>query len=70
MTDRIQALTVTLADDLREDDAEQLINAIHQLRGVLAVDKHVVRNADAHVARTRVTHELIGELLTILNKSS
>jgi hypothetical protein len=41
MSDRYYALTVVLADDVRDDDAEPLINAIKQLRGVATVTPHV-----------------------------
>lgn len=38
MTDRHSGYVVTLAENLREDDAQGIINAIRQLRGVLAAD--------------------------------
>jgi hypothetical protein len=34
MSDRFSGLVVILADDVREDDAQPLISAIGQLRGV------------------------------------
>jgi hypothetical protein len=37
MTDRYAALVVTLKADIREDDAEPLIDAIRLLRGVASV---------------------------------
>jgi hypothetical protein len=37
MTDRYCGFAVTLASDLREDDAESTINAIRHIKGVLAV---------------------------------
>jgi len=42
MTDRYDYLTVALDRDIREDDAEALIQAIAMLRGVLRVEPHVV----------------------------
>ena len=51
MTDRYSSLTVVLERDIRDDDAEPLIAAIRQLRGVLRV---VPKVADAgEVARQR-----------------
>ena len=41
MTDRFDSLTIVLETDIREDDAEHLINAIKQLRGVLEVTGNV-----------------------------
>ena len=41
MTDRINALLVTLVRDLRDDDAQATIDAIRQIKGVLAVEPHI-----------------------------
>lgn len=41
MTDRIKGLTVTLVNDLRDDDAQPIIDAILLLKGVLEVTTHV-----------------------------
>ena len=57
MTDRFNKLVVVLDKDLREDDAEPLMNAIRQMRGVLSVEGNVVTTGD-HVATVRVKHEL------------
>ena len=42
MTDRVQALTVYLDDNYREDDAGELIAAISLLRGVASVNSTIV----------------------------
>lgn len=57
MTDRYNQLVVVLDKDLRSDDAEPLMNAIRQMRGVLSVEGNVVTGAD-HAATVRVKHEL------------
>ena len=41
MTDRFNALTVALEKDIRIDDAEGIMNAIRQLRGVISVSGNV-----------------------------
>ena len=61
MTDRLNLLSVVLHHDIREDDAEDIINAIKMVKGVLSVTPHVVDYAD-HIAFQRVRHE-IGEKL-------
>lgn len=38
MTARHAGYVVTLADDIREDDAEHIINALRMIRGVLSVE--------------------------------
>lgn len=65
MTDRINALTVVLEADIREDDAEPLIAAIRQMRGVLAVDGHV-RTIEAHIERARATNHVRRKLMDLL----
>ncbi len=66
MTDRIQAFTVTLDKDIREDDVEVVITAIYMIRHVLSVEPHVA-GLDAHVARQRVRRELHELLFAVLN---
>ncbi len=65
MTDRYNALTVVLDRDIREDDAEHLINAIRMLRGVLSVNPNVSDLQD-HVAIMRVKRELTQKLYDAL----
>ena len=58
MTDRIKGLTVTLDPDIREDDAQAIIDAIKMVKGVGDVETHV---ADLHhhmaVATSRMAME-------------
>lgn len=65
MTDRYNALTVVLEKDIREDDAEALLNAIRQLRGVLSVHGNVA-DFDDQIAQDRVRHELGEKLWRVL----
>lgn len=67
MTDRINGLYVILEKDIREDDVEDLVNAIRLLRGVLKVETHVA-DFDEAIARARVRSELTGKLWDVLNK--
>lgn len=52
MTDRHAGYLVTLADDVREDDAEAVINALRMVKGVVRVEP-VPANIDQSIARTR-----------------
>jgi len=61
MTDRYNYLTVVLERNLRDDDAEGLINAIKMLRGVLEVKPNIANAAD-FLAETRARQD-IGEKL-------
>jgi hypothetical protein len=61
MTDHYHALTVVLARDTRDDDAQALIDAIRQLRNVASVEPHVADWA-LHTAVVRVRNEYLRRL--------
>ena len=70
MTDCIHALTVTLDQDYRADDVQQIVRAISMVKGVTHVATHVTSLSD-HTARTRVAamlqkqiHELFRDFWT------
>ena len=50
MTDRIKGLTVTLEPNMREDDAQAIIDAVRMVKGVIDVETHVA-DSDYHMAR-------------------
>ena len=52
MTDRYNTLTVVLEHEIREDDAEHLLNAIRMLKGVLSVSGNVSDMTDYMVKET------------------
>jgi hypothetical protein len=66
MTDRYNTLTVALEHDMRDDDAQALIGAIQQLRGVLSVAGSVA-DPGSWVAETRVRRDLTEKLWAALN---
>ncbi len=57
MTDRYYALTVALEKDIRSDDAENLIQAIKMLKGVLNV-KPEITTPTTWMAEERAIREL------------
>lgn len=65
MTDRFNSLTVVLAKDIRDDDAEPIMKAIGLIKGVISVKGRVVASAD-YVAQQRVRHELSEKLWAVL----
>ena len=65
MTDRYNTLTVALENDIRDDDAEVLISAIKQLRGVITVTGNVVDGSEWLIEQ-RVRHELEKKLWNAL----
>lgn len=66
MTDRFNALTVVLDHDIREDDAEVLIQAIKMLKGVVDV-KGNVADVTAYAIEARVRNELAQKLLDVVS---
>jgi hypothetical protein len=65
MTDRINAFIVILDRDIREDDAEDTLTALKQIKGVMSVKPHVANFSDA-IAQDRVRQELGMKLWRIL----
>jgi hypothetical protein len=67
MSDRYNYLTVILEQDLKDEDAEPLIEAIKQFRGVLSVTPNV-SDMTALLAEERVRNELAGKLWRVLHE--
>ena len=65
MTDRYHTLTVVLERDTRTDDAEPLIAAIGQMRGVLKVSG-LVADSSTYMAEERARRELGEQLWSVL----
>lgn len=65
MTDRVKALTVVLDNDYREDDVQEIANAIGMLKGVVAVSLLKTDPTD-YANRARIRAELTGKLLDLL----
>lgn len=65
MTARVKGCWVAFEQDLREDDAVPLLDAIRQLRGVLAVELEPQTLSD-WIAVQRVRRELMDKLLAVL----
>lgn len=67
MTQRINALTVVLEKDIREDDIELIVNAIQMLRYVLSVDTNV-SDINSHIAYQRARYDIQDKLLEALRE--
>lgn len=65
MSDRISGLTVTLGPDIKDEDAEPIIEAIKQLRGVISVKTHVA-DINHHLASTQIKRELLEKIWELL----
>jgi hypothetical protein len=62
MTDRHAAYIVTLAEDIREDDAEATLNALRMVRGVADVQPVIADVGSALTANVRLKSELSDSL--------
>jgi hypothetical protein len=67
MTDRYFALTVTLADLIRQDDAEAIVQAIKMIKGVQDVVPQVA-DAETYWAHESARLELKSWLLDVLRE--
>ncbi len=65
MTDRLHALTVVLEQDTRDDDAEALIAAIQQMRGVASVRGRVA-DPKSYAALERARFEVRDQIAAVL----
>jgi hypothetical protein len=65
MTDRFSYITVALERDIREDDAEALLNAIRMMRGVLAVEPQIT-TPEVWTATERAKRELEQKIWEVL----
>jgi hypothetical protein len=65
MTDRYNALIVVLENDMRDDDAASLIEAIKHLRGVADVRGNV-SDVESHIAFAKAKNELKTKLWEVL----
>ena len=66
MTDRYFSLVVILEKDIREDDAQAIIDAIKMIKGVLAVEPQI-SNPEFRAAELRAKSEIAKKLWSILS---
>ncbi len=66
MTDRYAGYVVTLQNDVREDDAEDTINAIRQIKGVVGVQPVRV-TPELQIAEERARAGIIKRLYSAMN---
>ena len=67
LNDQYYALTVLLEEPIKDEDAEALINAIRQLRGVMDVQP-LIADPMAVWAKESARRDLIRQMMNILRK--
>lgn len=65
MTTRVKGFVVALEQDIREDAAERIVDAIKMIRGVLSVEASVADHTD-WMARERARRELGDKLMEVV----
>ncbi len=65
MTDRLKGLHVVFEHNIREDDAQKIINAILLLKGVIVVN-HILSSADDNINKEQIKYELRQKLFAVL----
>jgi hypothetical protein len=69
MTDRVFALTVTLSESIRDDNAQPIIDAIMMIKGVVDVVP-LIADAGLYVAQERAREQLAQALWNVLYPDS
>lgn len=67
MTDRVHSFTVVLAKDRRIDDAQAVMKAIRQFKGVISVTPNV-SDIESHIATQRASFEIQEALFEMVSK--
>lgn len=65
MTDRHSGFIVVLDKDIREDDAQPIISAIRQIKGVMDVQP-IVSDPLLHIASIRVKNDILEKIMELL----
>lgn len=64
MTDRHSCYVVALEANMREDDAEAVLNAIRMVRGVLSVQP-ILADPMAEIQAVRVRREILNKMYAV-----
>ena len=69
MTDRIKGYLVTIEDDIRDDDAKIIQDALKMIKGVFSVKPYVKRMED-YMSENKARMELTKEIMKFLYKKN
>ncbi len=65
MSERLKGVTVVFEDDIRDEDAQAIINAIQMVKGVLHVEPSLSTHDD-FMARVRVKSEMAEKIFDVI----
>ena len=67
MTTRLKGVTVAFGEDIREDDAEWIINAIKMIKGVYGVEP-IEQDSKDFINRMQIRKDLKDKLYVIIDE--
>lgn len=67
MTDRVNALVVTLDGDYRIDDVQSIIDALYMIKGIVHVEENV-SDVESHVAYSLARSRISNKLFKVLSE--
>jgi len=67
MTDKVKGFTVTLSNDIREDDFQAILEAVNMIKGVGHIEPSLVTSVD-HMNRTKIKMELMSDIYELIDK--
>lgn len=67
MTDRLKGLTVAFHKDIRDDDAQCIIDAILMIKGVADVTTSIVNPSD-YMNRSQLRIDIRNDLLSVVDR--
>lgn len=65
MTDKSNSILVVLEGEYQTDEAQEIINAIKMIKGVLSAEANIVSSQD-YIAEKRVRREYLRKVLSVL----
>lgn len=65
MSDKYSGFTVALEDDIKDENATAVMQAILQIRGVIRVEP-IVADSATFIAEARVRNEIGGQIINIV----
>lgn len=64
MTDRLKGLIVAFEKDIREDDAQCIIDAVLMIKGVAGVTTSL-SSSDDYINRQQIKQEVVGKIYNL-----
>ena len=67
MTNKVKGFTVTLDEDMRDDDFESILTAVRMIKGVIHVEPTLVTSED-HMNRQLIKSKMLTKMFKLLHE--